>query len=126
MKIEHIAIWVNDLELMRSFYTKYFNGKSNSLYHNEVTQFESFFITFESGARLEIMRKKGIEKEPNPNITGYAHMAFSVGSEERVNELTTTLKNDGYPLLNGPRFTGDGYYESVISDPEGNQIEITI
>ncbi|KMP36490.1 VOC family protein [Bacillus albus] len=126
MKIEHIAIWVNDLELMRSFYTKYFNGKSNSLYHNEVKQFKSYFITFESGARLEIMRKKGIEKEPNPNITGYAHMAFSVGSEERVNELTTTLKNDGYPLLNGPRFTGDGYYESVISDPEGNQIEITI
>ncbi|MEI5962223.1 VOC family protein [Bacillus albus] len=126
MKIEHIAIWVNDLELMRSFYTKYFNGKSNFLYHNEVKQFESYFITFESGARLEIMRKKGIEKEPNPNITGYAHTAFSVGSEERVNELTTTLKNDGYSLLNGPRFTGDGYYESVISDPEGNQIEITI
>ncbi|PEL18928.1 glyoxalase/bleomycin resistance/extradiol dioxygenase family protein [Bacillus wiedmannii] len=126
MKIEHIAIWVNDLELMRSFYTKYFNGKANSLYHNKAKQFESYFITFESGARLEIMRKKGIEKEPNPNITGYAHMAFSVGSEEHVNELTTKLKNDGYPLLNGPRFTGDGYYESVISDPEGNQIEITI
>ncbi|MCU5683324.1 VOC family protein [Bacillus wiedmannii] len=126
MKIEHIAIWVNDLELMRSFYTKHFNGKANSLYHNKAKQFESYFITFESGARLEIMRKKGIEKEPNPNITGYAHMAFSVGSEERVNELTTTLKNDGYPLLNGPRCTGDGYYESVISDPEGNQIEITI
>jgi len=126
MKIEHIAIWVNDLELMRSFYTKHFNGKANSLYHNKAKQFESYFITFESGARLEIMRKKGIEKEPNPNITGYAHLAFSVGSEERVNELTTTLKNDGYPLLNGPRFTGDGYYESMISDPEGNQIEITI
>ncbi|MCC2328353.1 VOC family protein [Bacillus wiedmannii] len=126
MQIEHIAIWVNDLELMCSFYTKYFNGKANSLYHNKAKQFESYFITFESGARLEIMRKKGIEKEPNPNITGYAHMAFSVGSEERVNELTTTLKNDGYPLLNGPRCTGDGYYESVISDPEGNQIEITI
>ena len=126
MKIEHIAIWVNDLELMRSFYTKYFNGKANSLYHNKAKQFESYFITFESGARLEIMRKKGIEKEPNPNITGYAHMAFSVGSEERVNELTTTLKNDGYPLLNGPRFTGDGYYESVVLDPDGNRVEITV
>ncbi len=72
------------------------------------------------------MCKKGIENEPNLNIIGYAHMAFSVGNEERVNELTTRLKDDGYSLLNGPRFTGDGYYENVISDPEGNQIEITI
>ncbi|MGE7882001.1 VOC family protein [Bacillus sp. NPDC094077] len=126
MKIEHIAIWVNDLELMRDFYMEYFNGKTNSIYQNEAKQFESYFITFESGARLELMRKKGIENQPNLNITGYAHMAFSVGSEERVKELTNKLKDAGYPLLNGPRFTGDGYYESVISDPEGNQIEITI
>ncbi|MDP7989006.1 VOC family protein [Bacillus sp. MHSD_36] len=126
MKIEHIAIWVNDLELMRTFYTKYFNSKANSLYHNEAKQFESYFITFETGARFELMRKKGIENELNLNITGYAHMAFPVGSEERVNEITTIFKDAGYPLLNGPRFTGDGYYESVISDPEGNQIEIMI
>ncbi|MGE7887114.1 VOC family protein [Bacillus cereus] len=126
MKIEHIAIWVNDLESMRNFYMKYFNGKANSLYHNEMKQFESYFITFGSGARLELMRKKGIENKPNLNITGYAHIAFSVGSEERVNELTKVLKDAGYPVLNGPRFTGDGYYESVIGDPEGNQIEITI
>lgn len=126
MKIEHIAIWVNDLECMRDFYMKYFNGKANSLYHNKTKQFESYFITFESGARLELMRKKGIENKPNLNITGYAHMAFSVGSEERVNELTKVIKAAGYPLLNEPRFTGDGYYESVIGDPEGNQIEITI
>ncbi|MBJ8029985.1 VOC family protein [Bacillus cereus group sp. N21] len=126
MKIEHIAIWVNDLEAMRTFYTQYFNGEANSLYHNKAKHFESYFITFESGARLEIMRKKGIEDKPNPNITGYAHLAFSVGSEENVNQLTKTLKEAGYPVLNGPRFTGDGYYESVISDPEGNQIEITI
>ncbi|EEM05105.1 hypothetical protein bmyco0002_23480 [Bacillus pseudomycoides] len=126
MKIEHIAIWVNDLEAMRTFYTQYFNGEVNSLYHNKAKHFESYFITFESGARLEIMRKKGIEDKPNPNITGYAHLAFSVGSEENVNQLTKALKEAGYPVLNGPRFTGDGYYESVISDPEGNQIEITI
>ena len=126
MKIEHIAIWVNDLEAMRTFYTQYFNGEANSLYHNKAKHFESYFITFESGVRLEIMRKKGIEDKPNPNITGYAHLAFSVGSEENVNQLTKTLKEAGYPVLNGPRFTGDGYYESVISDPEGNQIEITI
>ncbi|PEE40984.1 VOC family protein [Bacillus pseudomycoides] len=126
MKIEHIAIWVNDLEAMRTFYTQYFNGEANSLYHNKAKHFESYFITFKSGARLEIMRKKGIEDKPNPNITGYAHLAFSVGSEENVNQLTKTLKEAGYPVLNGPRFTGDGYYESVISDPEGNHIEITI
>lgn len=126
MKIEHIAIWVNDLEIMRDFYMKYFNGKANCLYHNEAKQFKSYFITFASGARLELMRKTGIDNEPNLDIIGYAHMAFSVGSEERVNELTKTLKDAGYSLLNGPRFTGDGYYESVISDPEGNEIEITI
>ncbi|KEK22876.1 VOC family protein [Bacillus gaemokensis] len=126
MKIEHIAIWVNDLEAMRNFYTQYFNGVANSLYHNQTKHFESYFITFESGARLEIMCQKGIENKPNPNITGYAHLAFSVGSEENVNQLTKTLKEAGYPVLNGPRFTGDGYYESVISDPEGNHIEITI
>ncbi|MBC6973150.1 VOC family protein [Bacillus sp. Xin] len=126
MKIEHIAIWVNDLEAMRTFYTKYFNGKVNSLYHNEAKHFESYFITFESGARLEIMRKKGIENTPTSDLIGYAHIAFSVGSEESVNQLTKTLQEAGYPVLNGPRFTGDGYYESVISDPEGNQIEITI
>ncbi|WP_459502712.1 VOC family protein [Bacillus sp. C1] len=126
MKIEHIAIWVKDLEAMRTFYTQYFNGTANNLYHNKTKHFESYFITFESGARLEIMRKKGIEDKPNPNITGYAHLAFSVDSEENVNQLTKTLKEAGYPVLNGPRFTGDGYYESVILDPEGNQIEITI
>ncbi|WP_243522737.1 VOC family protein [Bacillus pseudomycoides] len=126
MKIEHIAIWVNDLEAMRTFYTQYFNGEANSLYHNKTKQFESYFITFESGARLEIMRQKGIEDKTHSNITGYAHIAFSVGSEEKVNQLTKTLKEAGYPVLNGPRFTGDGYYESVISDPEGNHIEITI
>ena len=126
MKIEHIALWVNDLEGMRTFYTKYFNGQSNTLYRNEKKQFESYFISFESGARIEIMRKKGIEEKPIQEVTGYAHFAFSVGSKEKVDELTKSLKAAGYPVLNGPRTTGDGYYESVISDPEGNQIEITI
>ncbi len=97
MKIEHIAIWVNDLEAMRTFYTKYFNGKANSLYHNEAKHFESYFITFESGARLEIMRKKGIENTPTSDLIGYAHIAFSVGSEESVNQLTKTLQEAGYP-----------------------------
>ncbi len=126
MKIEHVAIWVNDLEGMRDFYKKYFNDEENSLYHNPKKQFESYFITFEGGARLELMKRVGIEDALQTETIGYAHIAFSVGSKEKVNELTNTLREAGYAVLNGPRTTGDGYYESVVSDPEGNQIEITI
>ncbi|MGN5651485.1 VOC family protein [Bacillus sp. Brlt_9] len=126
MKIEHVAIWVNDLEAMRDFYKQYFGGEENSLYHNPKKQFESYFITFEGGARLELMKQVGIDDVLQTQTIGYAHIAFSVGSKEKVNELTNTLREAGYPVLNGPRTTGDGYYESVVSDPEGNQIEITI
>ena len=126
MKIEHVAIWVNDLEGMRDFYKQYFGGEENSLYHNPKKQFESYFITFEGGARLELMKQVGIDDALQTQTIGYAHIAFSVGSKEKVNELTNTLREAGYPVLNGPRTTGDGYYESVVSDPEGNQIEITI
>ncbi|KMQ01081.1 hypothetical protein TU68_27455 [Bacillus cereus] len=126
MKIEHVAIWVNDLVGMRDFYKQYFNGEENSLYDNPKKQFKSYFITFEGGARLELMKRVGIEDALQTETIGYAHIAFSVGSEEKVNELTSTLKEAGYAVLNGPRTTGDGYYESVVSDPEGNQIEITI
>ena len=126
MKIEHVAIWVNDLVGMRDFYKQYFNGEENSLYENPKKQFKSYFITFEGGARLELMKRLGIEDALQTETIGYAHIAFSVGSEEKVNELTNTLREAGYPVLNGPRTTGDGYYESVVSDPEGNQIEITI
>ncbi|BCD24185.1 lactoylglutathione lyase [Bacillus cereus] len=126
MKIEHVAIWVNDLVGMRDFYKQYFNGEENSLYHNTKKQFKSYFITFEGGARLELMKRVGIEDALQTETIGYAHIAFSVGSKEKVNELTNTLREAGYPVLNGPRTTGDGYYESVVSDPEGNQIEITI
>ncbi|HFK1427693.1 MULTISPECIES: VOC family protein [Bacillus cereus group] len=126
MKIEHVAIWVNDLVGMRDFYKQYFNGEENSLYDNPKKQFKSYFITFEGGARLELMKRVGIEDALQTETIGYAHIGFSVGSKEKVNELTNTLREAGYPVLNGPRTTGDGYYESVVSDPEGNQIEITI
>ncbi|MGE6847357.1 VOC family protein [Bacillus tropicus] len=126
MKIEHVAIWVNDLEGMRDFYKQYFNGEESSLYDNPKKQFKSYFITFEGGARLELMKQVGIDDNTQTQTIGYAHIAFSVGSKEKVNELTNTLREAGYPVLNGPRTTGDGYYESVVSDPEGNQIEITI
>lgn len=126
MKIEHVAIWVNDLERMRDFYKQYFDGEENSLYHNPKKKFESYFITFEGGARLELMKQVGIDDAIQTQTIGYAHIAFSVGSKEKVNQLTDMLREAGYSVLNGPRTTGDGYYESVVSDPEGNQIEITI
>lgn len=126
MKIEHVAIWVNDLEGMREFYELYFEGQSNEKYYNQVNEFESYFIEFNSGARLEIMRRKGIDKKKQADITGWAHIAFSLGSKEAVDEMTIRLKNAGFTVLSGPRITGDGYYESLIEDPEGNQIEITV
>lgn len=126
MKIEHVAIWVNDLEGMKEFYELYFEGQSNEKYYNQVNEFESYFIVFSSGARLEIMRRKGIDKKKQADITGWAHIAFSLGSKEAVDEMTIRLKNAGFPVLSGPRITGDGYYESLIEDPEGNQIEITV
>ncbi|HWJ78710.1 MAG TPA: VOC family protein [Niallia sp.] len=126
MKIEHVAIWVKDLEGMKSFYETYFNGVSNEKYHNKVKQFESYFITFAEGARLEIMRKAGVDQPDHDDRIGWAHIAISLGSKEDVDQLTSRLQQDGYPLVNGPRLTGDGYYESVIEDPEGNLLELTI
>ncbi|BCT30245.1 VOC family protein [Bacillus amyloliquefaciens] len=126
MRIEHAAIWVKDLERMKKFYEKYFGAKANDLYHNEKKDFKSYFLTFDSGCRLELMKKGGIDEAPSQNMTGWAHLAFSTGSKERVNELTETFKNDGFQVVSGPRVTGDGYYESVIEDWEGNLIEITV
>ena len=127
MKIEHIAMYANDLEKARDFFIKYFNAVSNNGYHNKTTDFRSFFLTFEDGARLEIMTRPGMEDgEKTEKRTGYMHIAFSVGSKEAVDELTAKLKEDGYPVISGPRTTGDGYYESCILGPEGNQIEITV
>lgn len=126
MRIEHAAIWVKDLERMKEFYETYFGAKTNDLYHNEKKDFKSYFLSFDSGCRLELMKKGGIDEVPSQNMTGWAHLAFSTGSKERVNELTETFKNDGFQVVSGPRVTGDGYYESVIEDGEGNLIEITV
>lgn len=127
MKIEHIAMYVNDLETARDFFVKYFNGRSNDGYHNKTTDFRSYFISFDDGARLEIMNKPQMEEpEKTLNRTGYVHIAFSVGSKERVDELTQRLQRDGFALVSGPRTTGDGYYESCVVVIEGNQIEITV
>ena len=127
MKIEHIALYVNDLEKARDFFVKYLDGHSNDGYHNKSTGFHSFFISFDDGARLEIMQKQGtVDAEKHLNRTGYAHIAFSVGSKEKVDELTEKLRLDGYTVVSGPRITGDSYYESCIVAIEGNQIEITV
>ena len=125
-KIEHIAMYVNDLEAAREFFIKYLGGTSNDGYHNVKTDFRSYFISFSDGARLEIMNKPNMaDDNKDLNRTGYAHIAFSLGSKEKVDELTAVLKNDGYQVVSGPRTTGDGYYESCIVVIEGNQIEIT-
>lgn len=127
MHIEHIAMYVRDLEEARAFFQKYFHARSNDGYHNQATGFRSYFLTFDGGARLEIMQKPVMEDpEKSLNRTGYAHIAFSVGSREAVDALTARLKQDGYRVLSGPRTTGDGYYESCIVTIEDNQIEITV
>lgn len=127
MKIEHIAMYANNLESARDFFVNYFGGKSNDGYHNPNTDFRSYFITFDDGARLEIMKKPVMDDLDKPlNRTGFIHLAFSVGSKEAVDDLTVRLKTDGYEVVSGPRTTGDGYYESCIVGIEGNQIEITV
>ena len=127
MKIEHIAMYVSDIEKARTFFMQYFGAASNELYHNPRTGFRSYFLTFSDGARLEIMNKADMEDSEKPLArTGFIHVAFSVGSKEQVDELTARLKTDGYSVISGPRNTGDGYYESCIFDSEGNQIEITV
>lgn len=126
IKIEHIAMYVNDLEGAKAFFEKYFNAKSNEKYHNIKTGFRSYFLSFYGGARLEIMSKPNVaDDEKTLTKTGYAHLAFSVGSREKVDELTYQLEADGYSVISGPRVTGDGYYESCVLGFENNQIEIT-
>lgn len=126
MRIEHIALYVKDLETARDFFIKYLGGRSNDGYHNPDTDFRSYFISFDDGARLELMTKPELVNQEKPlNRTGYAHIALSVGSKERVDELTEELRIAGYEVVSGPRTTGDGYYESCIVAIEENQIEIT-
>lgn len=127
MQIEHIAMYVLDLEKAKDFFVKYFNAIENEGYHNKNTNFRSYFLSFDDGARLEIMNKPNLmDGEKSPVRTGYIHIAFRLGSKEAVDVLTDRLRNDGYTVDSGPRTTGDGYYESCIIRIEGNQIEITV
>lgn len=127
--IHHIAVWVSDLESMKLFYMKYFNAIANDIYHNPLTDFSSYFLSFGDGTKLELMHMPNVNKTKNSKekqLLGYVHIALSVGSKETVDILTNQLVKDGYKLCSAPRTTGDGYYESCIFDPEFNRIEITV
>lgn len=127
MKIEHVAMYVNDLEAAKNFFVTYLGAKANDGYHNTTTDFRSYFLTFDDGARLEIMTKPDMtDPEKGPARTGFIHIAMSLGSKEAVDSLTKRLKDDGYEVMSGPRTTGDGYYESCVLGIEGNQIELTV
>ncbi len=128
MRIEHIAIWTNQLEVMKNFYVHYFQGTANQKYINEKKKFASYFISFEDGCRLELMTMESVpdsKDDVHAQFTGYIHMALETSSKDAVNQLTERLVGDGYPCLDGPRTTGDGYYESVILDPDQNRVELT-
>ncbi len=128
MKIEHLAIWVKGLETMKEFYTTYFNAIPGEKYHNAHKNFTSYFLSFEEGPRLELMYRPIIPHRSNDmeEMIGMAHFAVSVGSKENVNMLTERLRKADFKIVGEPRTTGDGYYESVVLDPENNRIEITI
>ena len=126
MRIEHVALWTHDLERSRVFYETYFSATSNTKYRNESKQFESYFLTFDSGARLELMQMPDIADATGEQTIGWVHIAMSTGSQEAVDQLTERLRADGYTIVGEPRTTGDGYYESVVLDPDGNRIEITV
>ena len=127
MHIEHIAIWTRQLEALKTFYETYCAARANQKYTNPKTHFESYFLTFASGPHLELMQRPDIEgAQTTEQTVGYAHLAFSVGSKEEVDRLTQRLAKGGYQVVNAPRTTGDGYYESVVLDPDGNRVEITV
>lgn len=129
MKIEHLALWTNNLETLKAFYIRFFGASSNEKYYNPRKEFSSYFLSFSSGARLELMQMPGIPANSNDRVqqyTGLIHFAISTGSKKKVDALTEDIRQAGFTVLGEPRWTGDGYYESVVADPDDNRIEITI
>ena len=126
MRIDHVAVWVKDLEIMKNFYERYFAVSSSKLYQNKKTGFKSYFLKFDNNSRIEIMSRDDIFKEKSENLLGYAHISISLGTKDKVDQYTEKFRADGYKIVSEPRVTGDGYYESVICDPENNLIELTI
>lgn len=126
MRIDHVALYVDNLEEAVTFFVNYFDGTAGEMYHNPLTGLKTRFITFTDGSRLELMTRKGLMKQDfHPYRSGYIHIAFSLGSKSAVDDLTHRLAADGYEILSGPRTTGDGYYESCVKGFEDNIIEIT-
>lgn len=126
MPIDHIAIWADDLEQLRHFYVTYFKATSSERYHNPQKHFASFFLSFDRGCRLELMQMPQISEAGAQRgyTKGIAHFAISLGGKEQVDALTERLRTDGFIIAGEPRTTGDGYYESVVLDPEGNMVEL--
>lgn len=128
MKIHHFAIWCDDIEIMRAFYMKYFDAKSNELYHNPNKNYTSYFLTFDgSDCKIELMNRPDISEEPAKRgfIKGIAHFDIEVGNEKAVDHLTEKLRSEGYTVASEPRRTGDGFYEAAILDPENNYVELS-
>jgi lactoylglutathione lyase len=128
MRVEHIALWTHDIDRLRTFYERYFEAQASPLYRSRTrADFTSCFLQFPSGgARLELMSTGDLASAPRGPAVGYTHVALAVGSEAAVDALTARLQADGVRILGAPRRTGDGYYESVIADPDGNTVEITV
>lgn len=127
--IDHVALWTDNLELLKAFYERHFGGKANALYENPSTGFRSYFITFRSGSRLELMQRPGIPANANDTVTkqhvGLIHLAFGMKTTAEVDAKAKELRDAGIPILRGPRITGDGYYEFETLDPDNNRLEVT-
>ena len=129
MKIEHVAIWTSSLDALKTFYVERFGAEAGARYDNPAKGFSSYFLRFSDGARLELMAKTDVPArsgDPLVQTGGFAHLAFSVGSQEAVDAHCEATRASGLPILDGPRWTGDGYYEYVTLDPDGNRLEVTI
>lgn len=126
MRINHVAVWVKDLDRMKIFYEKYFSASASELYQNRKKGFKSYFLSFDDSSRIEIMSREDIWKASSEDLLGYAHISISLGTKEAVDRYTEAFRTDGYKIASEPRVTGDGYYESVICDPENNLIELTV
>ena len=125
MNIEHVAIYVNNLEVEKTFFVKYFNAKASEKYTNFRNDFTSYFLTFDNGSRFEIMHRTGMfDPKKEKYRSGYHHIALNVGGKNDVDAITRTIEDDGMVIIAEPRTTGDGYYASIVTDPEGNEIEI--